>query len=217
MTFLKYDSDFNFIFGKVADLFILNVLFLLCCVPIITIGPAYSALYHGIVSLKEDSISNLVKDFFKAFKNNLKYSILSQVIIVVLSVILWGNFLIILSLNSAIKILFLVMLGIYFIALTTFAVYIYATICRCNMKFSNLIKLIFVLAIKNPLNTFLLIFINLLPLIIMLIYPPFNIFVIFAMTILGFSLITLISSVILEKIFKVNGNLIDILSKNESI
>ena len=211
MTFLKYDSDFNFIFGKIADLFILNILFLLCCIPILTIGPAYSALYQGIVSLKEDSTTNLVKDFFKAFKNNLKYSILAQAIIVILSLILWANFLIILSLNSNIKILFIVMLGIYFIVLTTFAVYIYAAICKYNMKFSNLIKLIFILALKNQLSTFKLIFINLLPAIIMLIYPPFNIFVILAMTILGFSLISLISSVILEKIFKDSSSLINTL------
>ena len=52
-----------------ADIVILNVLFLLCCIPIITIGPAQTGLYTALRVLRnpEDGRSRL-KAFFQGFK-----------------------------------------------------------------------------------------------------------------------------------------------------
>ena len=202
MMFLKYDSDFNFIFTKIADLFILNILFILCSLPIFTIGASYTALYECVTSLKDDSTTSLVKDFFKTFKSKFKYSFIAQLAIIILTIILWSNFLIILSLSTAIKFAFIVILALYFIVLASFVVYIYPIICRYDMKFIDLLRVTFAIAIKNPLNTLSLIIINFLPLIIMLVLPIFDIYIILFMTFLGFSLISFLSSILLEKIFK---------------
>ena len=32
--------------GHVADLIILNIIFIICCIPIVTIGPSITALYY---------------------------------------------------------------------------------------------------------------------------------------------------------------------------
>ena len=39
------DNKFFTFMSRVADLIILNLLFLLCCIPIVTIGPAITAMY----------------------------------------------------------------------------------------------------------------------------------------------------------------------------
>lgn len=68
-TFL-YDSPLMQVLGFVGDLFITNVLFLLCCLPIVTIGAAQSGLYSAmrILQDREDDRS-CIKAFFRGFKN----------------------------------------------------------------------------------------------------------------------------------------------------
>ena len=42
---INLDSSVIAFLTTVADFMILNILFIICCVPVITIGPAISALY----------------------------------------------------------------------------------------------------------------------------------------------------------------------------
>ena len=45
MNLLNYDSPLIQFLNKVTDLFILNLLCLICCIPVITIGAALTAKY----------------------------------------------------------------------------------------------------------------------------------------------------------------------------
>lgn len=56
--------------NKMADLLILNLLFVLCCIPIVTIGPALCAMYHVTLRSIRYGDGYVVKEFFKAFKQN---------------------------------------------------------------------------------------------------------------------------------------------------
>ena len=42
--FFDYDNKFMQLLSKATDMIILNLLFLLCCIPIFTIGAAQAAL-----------------------------------------------------------------------------------------------------------------------------------------------------------------------------
>ena len=66
---------------KLADMIIMNLLFILCCIPIVTIGAAQAGLYSGIRQMmnKEDD-NSCIKAFFKGFasgflKINLVYTL----------------------------------------------------------------------------------------------------------------------------------------------
>ncbi len=70
--------------GKLADLMILSGLWLLCCLPVVTIGASTSALYYSInkrFGLKADSSPSSL--FFHSFKDNLKQGILLTVIYII--------------------------------------------------------------------------------------------------------------------------------------
>jgi len=66
----SYDSKLMQVFGFVADLFIVNVVFLLCCLPIVTIGAAQAGLYNAM-RVKQDLNNgrSVVKVFFEGFKD----------------------------------------------------------------------------------------------------------------------------------------------------
>lgn len=64
----SYDSKLMSVLGFLADMFICNVLFLLCCIPVITIGPAQSALHSAMRVLADpEDDRSCAKTFFKSF------------------------------------------------------------------------------------------------------------------------------------------------------
>ncbi|MGN1026338.1 MAG: YesL family protein [Faecousia sp.] len=70
MKLFNLDSPFMSFMTKLADLMLLNLLWLVCCLPIITIGAATAAMYYCL--LNQDRVSSVVGTFFSAFKSNFK-------------------------------------------------------------------------------------------------------------------------------------------------
>jgi uncharacterized membrane protein YesL len=52
-------------------LFSLSVVWLLCCVPVVTAGAATAALYRMMFNMKEDKVCDL-KAYFRAFRSNFR-------------------------------------------------------------------------------------------------------------------------------------------------
>lgn len=68
------ENPFYQVLAKIFDVIILNALFLLCCIPIITIGSSATALYYMTMKMVKDEEPGIFKGFFKAFKDNFKQS-----------------------------------------------------------------------------------------------------------------------------------------------
>ena len=85
------DSGFSKFMNRVADLFILNILWIFCSIPIITIGATTTALYSVNLKFIDNEEENLIKTFFKSFKENFKKSTIIWLIILSLSIILGVN------------------------------------------------------------------------------------------------------------------------------
>lgn len=66
------DSGFSRFMNRIADLFILNILWIFCSLPIVTIGAATTALYSINLKILNKEEESLIKTFFKAFKENFK-------------------------------------------------------------------------------------------------------------------------------------------------
>lgn len=57
-------------FSTASELVILNLLWLICCIPLVTVGAATTALYTVIIRMVKNEDSYLVKGFFTALKEN---------------------------------------------------------------------------------------------------------------------------------------------------
>ena len=68
------DSKFMRIMGRVADLMILNLLYLITCIPVFTMGAATTALYTVCFRLGTDRERGLIRSYLEAFKENFKQS-----------------------------------------------------------------------------------------------------------------------------------------------
>ena len=74
------DNKFFSFMGRVADLMILNLLCIVCCIPVVTAGPAIAAMYYITLKMARNEESYVVKGFFHSFKQNLKQGIVIQII-----------------------------------------------------------------------------------------------------------------------------------------
>lgn len=58
------DNKFFSFMGRVADLMILNLLCIVCCIPVVTAGPAIAAMYYITLKMARNEESYVVKGFF---------------------------------------------------------------------------------------------------------------------------------------------------------
>lgn len=73
--------------SRMADLMLLNIVFILCSLPVITIGASVTAMSYVSLKMKDDE-GYVVRSFFKSFKQNLKQSTLIWLLMLALGLIL---------------------------------------------------------------------------------------------------------------------------------
>ena len=58
--FLSNDSMFGKVMTKFGTMIVLNILFVISCLPFVTIGPALSALYYSIIEMLRKEEEDMV-------------------------------------------------------------------------------------------------------------------------------------------------------------
>ena len=61
--------------GKLLDVIVLHLIWLVCCIPVFTFGPATTALYYALMKDAADEGSHYIRLFFKSFKLNFRQGI----------------------------------------------------------------------------------------------------------------------------------------------
>ena len=57
------------------DLIILNLVTLLCCLPLVTVGTAVTAMHHVLLQLVRDEAAYPVRTYFRSFRENLRQTL----------------------------------------------------------------------------------------------------------------------------------------------
>ena len=84
MSIFDYNSKVNQVLMILADIIILNILYIVCSIPIFTIGAAQAGLFTGIrVLLDKEDDNSCAKSFFKGFANGFKTVTLAHIIMTV--------------------------------------------------------------------------------------------------------------------------------------
>lgn len=78
--------------GKLADIVILNVLLVVCSIPIVTAGASATAFYYVMLKLVKNEEAYVFRSFFKAFKENFKQSTIVFLILAALAAVLGCDF-----------------------------------------------------------------------------------------------------------------------------
>lgn len=143
------DSGFSRLMNKIADLFILNILWLFCSIPIVTIGATTTALYSVNLKLINNEDGNLIKTFFKSFKENFKKATIIWLIILIISIVLGVN--LVFWLKCGFSLSYLALPFIFFSLLIFLLVtpYIFPILTKTKSSILNIFKYCFIISLKN--------------------------------------------------------------------
>lgn len=134
-------------FSNLMSFFVVNILFLLSCIPIITVGPALVALSRiSCLAIQQKNISP-IKDYWHAFKHNIKQGlILSFSFCPLLALFLYLFFMYLnMVFNNIFALLSLCVTGIFLLMLICITQYLFPLVACMNASVPALLKDSFIL------------------------------------------------------------------------
>lgn len=183
--------------SKICDCFLLSIVWIILCIPIITIGPATTAMYYTAVKVIRRERGYLMREFFKSFRMNFKRAAIIGISLTIILILL------ILDLrisNAFIKgsarfgyVMFGIYMAIIFFVLS-FTIYVFPVLSRFEMNMKQLIRAALLMPIKHILHTIGMLIITVVAVIAFLSMP-------FLIVILP-TTYTLIISLIMERVLK---------------
>lgn len=200
-SFFNMDGKFFSFMTRVADLMILNILWIICCIPIVTIGASTTALYYVTMKMAKNEESYIVKSFFRSFKENFKQSTILWLITLIIGIIFtvdlkilrylmpeWGK---------------LLTYPIY--VLLIFYLFILSYLFPLQAKFintiKNTIKNALLMSIRHLPMTVLILIITIAPFLLIIFVPQLFSYGVLIFILIGFALIAFANSFLFTRIF----------------
>ena len=90
--FFNYDNPIWRFVGRLGDMILLNVLWILCSIPIVTIGASTTALYYCTLKIVRNEDDGDIKMFFRSFKLNFKQATIIWIPMLLLIMLLVFDF-----------------------------------------------------------------------------------------------------------------------------
>ncbi len=196
VTFLTH--AFNFV--------MVNLLFMLCCLPVVTIGAAWSALYPVIANLVDDSSSSLGV-FFETFREKFKTATKLWLPCMILYGLVITEVLFIsntygseaaLPSGGIIQILLIVLCLLLFAVLC----YAFPLIGMNDFTVKQAMSYSFYLAASNPVETLVMTVLNILPAALFFLYPHLAAQLLPVWALFAYSSVTWIDCKLIKKILK---------------
>lgn len=183
----------------VTNLVVLNVLWLVCCVPVVTAGASTVAMHSvliGCLTHKDDAV---VKPFFRAFRDNFRVTTPLWLMNLLVGGVLAAE-IVYLSVDGQLwlKVLFGVLLFVYAAATS----YLYPLLARYDTTARQALLNSFALSLRHLLSSVCVVVLNALPVVLLLGFPDIFWRSILVWTVIGFSLIACLNLKILLPVFR---------------
>ena len=192
------------VLSLMCDIMLLNILWLFCSLPIITIGPATCALFSCMLKIARDELGeSTLKTFFRAFKENFKFGFFYGIIALAAAVIIVIDITYALAQEGTVRTVFLVVSGVAGAIWLTFTAYVFPLQARYENTFVNQIRNAFLIAACTPGRTLIMWAIYAIPVTLILVLPLEVVLQIgFLFLMCGMSLPAYFNCRILRKIFE---------------
>ena len=163
------DNPFFRFMERVADFFILNILTIICSIPVFTVGAALTAHHKVMQNLVLDFEQPVIKSYFQAFAGVFKQAtVLWLATALFIAVTVVDVFLIYVYLEGIAQVLY-VLLAVVGVLVFGTACYAFAMIARYENSLKKHLCNSFVLALGNLPRTLLMLLLWFLPLLLALI------------------------------------------------
>ena len=188
---------------KICDMVCLNVLWLICCIPIVTIGAATTALYTIMLKMVKNEEGYIFRGFFKAFKSSFKQSTIIWIIVLLLGIVCTIDYRVAAVMPGTVG---LVMRTIFFLLgfiLLSVTIYIFPLTARYENSIRATFRNALILTVGKLPYTLLMVAVMVLAVIGSLWNTATLMFTLPLWSLIGGSLIAWINSYILRRVFLV--------------
>lgn len=192
--FFNYDNAVITTINKIVDMVLLSLVYVILCIPIITIGPATTALYYAVVKNVRRERSYPFREFFKSFKENFKQGFVINLIFIIIYLVLYVDIQFAKQMTGNTATIFSgIFFGLIILAIAV-NMHVYPYLSRFEVTIKQLFKNSFFLAMRHLPST-----------IFMMIILGAGLFLTWIIPITLFftpALVVLLQSLFIERIFK---------------
>ena len=149
----KLASSLGLFLRRMFDLMVLNILWLLCCLPVFTFGPASSALARVMITLVRGGSEAVAKNYFIAFRRDFGRAVVLGLIGLLGLAIAVSDILFALSLSGGMKILFLIVAVLVSSLVFSYLAFIFALHAFFENSIAGQIRNALSLAAASPMET----------------------------------------------------------------
>ena len=160
------DSPVMRVLNRVGDLLILNVLMIVCCIPVITAGAGFTAMHYVLLKIVRGEEGYLIRGFFKSFRSNFRQATLIWLLMLLVVAVYVGDIWIF-NYSGLVfpKPLIIAVAAVAFVLLMI-AVYVFPLQARFENSVKNTLKNAMLLAFANLPRTILMMACYILPLVL---------------------------------------------------
>lgn len=200
--FFNMESPIFVFLSRMADLMILNVVFLITCIPIVTIGAAWTSLYYVTLKMVRNEESYIVRSYLKSFKQNFKQSTLMWIIVLILGFLLYMDLRIMTVIESSAG-SNVIRIGIYMLGLVGIFVlqYLFPLVAKFFNSTKNMFRNAFLMAIRHLPQTVIMAVISVGSVIITFLNGWTLTYGLLIWIMIGFALVAMANSWFLVRIF----------------
>ena len=149
--------------GKMADLLWLNVLTLLCCIPIVTIGASLTAMNYMALKIARNEECYIARGFFKSFRENFRQGTLIGLIFLAVFLVLAVDFYIMQNSDIQFSSVLQIIIGVVGVLVLFTAVFVFPVLAKFDNTVINTIKNAFFMSIMQFPKTILMILLYIAP------------------------------------------------------
>lgn len=197
-TLFSLDSPLGQKLTLMSNLVLLNLLWILCSLPVVTLGASTSAMYHVIFLYITHQDDAVVKPFFKAFASSLKQATPVWILHLLVGVMLVAEaFYLSQDASDGLKLLFGVIV-LFFLAVGG---YLYPLMGRYDTTGTQALWNSLALTLRHPVTSFFLSGVRAAIGLGMLLYPALAWKTAVFWTLIGFSLVAYLMGLMLIRVF----------------
>ncbi len=200
--FFNYDGPLFSTLNKITDLVWLNILWVICCLPLFTIGASTTALFYVTTHMAKGEGSGVTKTFFREFKNNFKQATALWLIIAAIGGVLFFDLYMIvysIRLPQPLDMIFVCFNYLLLFIYVLTVIYVFPLQCKFENKVKYTLKNALILGIGHLPQSIVIGFMYVALGFLIYLFPPE--LVLPVASVIGFSGVSYAASIMFNSIF----------------
>lgn len=198
--FNMHNPIFNFL-TRVWDVMILNLLWVVCSVPIITIGASTTALYYSLLRIKRETDSSITGMFFHSFRQNIKQASVMTILFAFSGLFLYVDIEACKLLNGTLSNIIMVILFVLLMVWGMMLAYAFPILAQFDNTVIGTMKNAFHMSVGNIGKSIIICFLDAIPIILFMGMPYVFLICIPVLLTVGVAVIARINTGIFVRIF----------------